>query len=69
MNFCDRPNKTGMHCGPFNVNTEVRQAYTQTLRTMPASADLPDNMEIAVAAMKLRAKDKIRLFGSSGRAS
>ena len=51
----------------FNVNTEVRQAYSGTIRMMPASADLLDIMQAVVDAMRHVVVEKMQLFGSSGR--
>ena len=53
----------------FNVNTEVRRAYVQTLKRIPADADLLDIMTQAVLAMKLIIRQKLQLFGSSCKAS
>jgi tagatose 1,6-diphosphate aldolase GatY/KbaY len=55
----------------FNVNTEVREAYLAALHTrlaQGASADLLDLMQAAVAAMQAVVEQKLRLFGSAGRA-
>ena len=54
----------------FNVNTEVREAYVQTLRDCvqaPKSPDLLDLMQRAEAAMQAVVIEKLRLFGSVGK--
>lgn len=56
----------------FNVNTEVRSAYMDSLRRNLAAsekADLLDVMQDAVTAMQAVVAEKLRLFGSAGRAS
>jgi tagatose 1,6-diphosphate aldolase GatY/KbaY len=55
----------------FNVNTEVRQAYIFSLRKhlMSDSSDLIDLMQAAEAAMRQVIIEKLRLFGSTGKAS
>jgi len=58
----------------FNVNTEVRAAYVETLRTHLANAqvpDLPDLLDLmrgGVAAMQAVVTAKLILFGSTDRA-
>lgn len=53
----------------FNVNTEVRQAYLEALRAgLAGKTDLLDLMKGAVAAMEAVVAEKIRLFGSAGKA-
>jgi tagatose 1,6-diphosphate aldolase GatY/KbaY len=55
----------------FNVNTEVREAYLTTLKVRLSEAkppDLMDLMQSAVAAMQAVVAEKMRMFGSSGRA-
>jgi tagatose 1,6-diphosphate aldolase GatY/KbaY len=55
----------------FNVNTEVREAYLGALReqlSAPTPPDLPALMVAATAAMATVVGDKLRLFGSAGRA-
>jgi len=59
----------GVH--KFNVNTEVRQAYLQALQETIHLAQAPDLLDVmgrAVAAMQAVVTDKLRLFGSTGRA-
>jgi tagatose 1,6-diphosphate aldolase GatY/KbaY len=54
----------------FNVNTEVRDAYTRALKERfdeVPSPDLLDLMGEAVSAMRDVVAGKLRLFGSSGR--
>ncbi|HEY7712709.1 MAG TPA: class II fructose-bisphosphate aldolase, partial [Candidatus Entotheonella sp.] len=54
----------------FNVNTEVREAYIETLRQqlqLPASPDLIALMQEAETAMQNVVAAKLRLFGSTGR--
>lgn len=51
----------------FNVNTEVRKAYMDALRS-GKKTDLVDVMSATKAAMKAVIADKIRLFGSAGKA-
>lgn len=55
----------------FNVNTEVRTAYTCALSRLfkedPAT-ELVDVIQGSIDAMKLPIKDKIRLFGSANKA-
>lgn len=50
----------------FNVNTEVRGAYMQALGT--AKKDLVDVMGSSVAAMQAVVAEKMKIFGSSGKA-
>lgn len=55
----------------FNVNTEVRQAYIQSLKQGLCSAsikDLIDAMETAIAAMQAVVAEKLELFGSVNKA-
>ena len=52
----------------FNVNTEVRAAYLSELRRM-ADRELVDLMSATIAAMGEVVAEKLRLFGSSGRAT
>lgn len=55
----------------FNVNTEVRQAYMNTLRSDVCSAikaDLLPCMEQSIAAMQQVVIEKMRLFGSVNKA-
>lgn len=55
----------------FNVNTEVRQAYLQSLKADLSSAatpDLVDLMQQAIAAMQAVVSEKLQLFGSAGKA-
>ena len=55
----------------FNVNTEVRQAYMQTLQQGICSSslkDLLDSMTATIEAMQSVVVEKLRLFGSSGKA-
>lgn len=50
----------------FNVNTEVRNAYLESLRR--PSKDLVHVMASAKEAMRAVVAEKMRLFGSSGKA-
>lgn len=50
----------------FNVNTEVRGAYMKALGT--PKKDLVDVMGSSVAAMQAVAVEKMKIFGSSGKA-
>ncbi|KAF6150211.1 hypothetical protein GIB67_000085 [Kingdonia uniflora] len=50
----------------FNVNTEVRKAYMESLRN--PKKDLVHVMASAKEAMKAVVADKMRLFGSAGKA-
>ena len=55
----------------FNVNTEVRQAYMQTLQQGLCSSslkDLLDSMGAAIESMQEVVVEKLRLFGSCGKA-
>lgn len=55
----------------FNVNTEVRQAYMQTLRLdecVADRADLVPCMETVVDAMQAIVMEKMQLFGSAHKA-
>jgi tagatose 1,6-diphosphate aldolase GatY/KbaY len=57
----------------FNVNTEVREAYIDILRTRLATSstkrpDLGELMREAVMAMQVVVSSKLRLFGSVGMA-
>ncbi|HEY9761117.1 MAG TPA: class II fructose-bisphosphate aldolase [Trichocoleus sp.] len=55
----------------FNVNTEVRQAYMQTLQKNVCSTEVKDLLEVtsdAIAAMQSVVADKLRLFGSVNKA-
>lgn len=54
----------------FNVNTEVRQAYLQSLKhnLQGKPPDLLDLMEDAIAAMAGVIAEKLYLFGSTGKA-
>lgn len=51
----------------FNVNTEVRNAYLEALRKKPHK-DLVHMMESAKDAMRIVVAEKMRLFGSAGKA-
>ncbi|KMZ63805.1 hypothetical protein ZOSMA_398G00010 [Zostera marina] len=51
----------------FNVNTEVRNAYLDVLRKN-SYKDLVHIMESAKVAMKMVVVEKMRLFGSAGKA-
>ncbi|KAL2644220.1 hypothetical protein R1flu_011807 [Riccia fluitans] len=50
----------------FNVNTEMRGAYMETLRS--EQKDLVDFMSSSKQAMEKVVTEKLRLFGSSGKA-
>jgi len=55
----------------FNVNTEVRQAYLSTLKlrlNAPNPPDLLGLMADSITAMQAIIAEKLRLFGSAGRA-
>ena len=55
----------------FNVNTEVRQAYLQTLKVElggDRTRDLLDITSTAIAAMQTVITEKLHLFGSVGKA-
>lgn len=56
----------------FNVNTEVREAYLQALKTafqLPKTPDLLQLMDTGVSAMQEIIREKITLFGSAGKGS
>jgi tagatose 1,6-diphosphate aldolase GatY/KbaY len=56
----------------FNVNTEIRTAYLESLRTSLAGfqkVDLLDVIQAAVAAMQTVIAKKLHLFGSAGQAA
>jgi tagatose 1,6-diphosphate aldolase GatY/KbaY len=55
----------------FNVNTEMREAYIQSLRTCLAGlkADVLDLMGAAVATMQAVVADKLHLFGAGTRST
>lgn len=50
----------------FNVNTEVRSAYMNALRT--PKKDLIDVMSFARESMQVVVAEKMRIFGSAGKA-
>jgi tagatose 1,6-diphosphate aldolase GatY/KbaY len=55
----------------FNVNTEMREAYMQTLRTClqpPSPPDLLELMQSVEAAMQAVVAEKLRLLGAVGKA-
>jgi len=55
----------------FNVNTEVRQAYMQSLKDELCGASTKDLLDVAnkgIAAMQSVITEKLRLFGSVGKA-
>ncbi|MEL6224532.1 MAG: class II fructose-bisphosphate aldolase [Cyanobacteria bacterium J06626_14] len=55
----------------FNVNTEVRKAYMSAVRSQMCGmdgTDLLDLARVAIAAMQQVITDKLRLFGSVGKA-
>ncbi len=55
----------------FNVNTEVRRAYLAALKdslNSSKSLDLLDLMQSAIVAMQAVVAEKLRLFGSVGKA-
>jgi tagatose 1,6-diphosphate aldolase GatY/KbaY len=55
----------------FNVNTEVREAYISTLRQSLQAAKAPDLLDLmhsAETAMQAVVAEKLRLFGSIGKA-
>jgi tagatose 1,6-diphosphate aldolase GatY/KbaY len=55
----------------FNVNTEVRQAYMKAVRRQACGiegTDLLDVSKATIAAMQQVITDKLRLFGSVGKA-
>lgn len=53
----------------FNVNTEVREAYLNVLKSSNSlsSPDLLDLMQRAIAAMQSVVSEKLQLFGSAGK--
>jgi len=53
----------------FNVNTEVREAYLDVLKSTNSlsSPDLLDLMQKAIAAMQSVVSEKLQLFGSVGK--
>lgn len=54
----------------FNVNTELRAAYLQTLKDRldaPKPPDLLELMQAATIAMQAIVSQKLRMFGSAGR--
>nr|GFB80218.1 ketose-bisphosphate aldolase class-II family protein [Tanacetum cinerariifolium] len=51
----------------FNVNTEVRKAYMDTLKS--PQSDLVNVMAAAKEAMKAVVAEKMQLFGSAGKAN
>ena len=53
----------------FNVNTEVREAYLDVLKSTNSlsSPDLLDLMQQVIAAMQSVVEEKLQLFGSVGR--
>jgi tagatose 1,6-diphosphate aldolase GatY/KbaY len=60
----------GFGVAKFNVNTEVRCAYLASLRRSLAgngSPELLETLKSAVAAMQQVVREKLRLFGSSGK--
>lgn len=52
----------------FNVNTEVRKAYMDALNSSPNKKDLIHVMASAKESMKAVIAEKMRLFGSAGKA-
>jgi tagatose 1,6-diphosphate aldolase GatY/KbaY len=54
----------------FNVNTEVREAYLDVLKSSSSlsSPDLLDVMQNAIAAMQAVVSEKLALFGSISKA-
>lgn len=54
----------------FNVNTEVREAYLDVLKSSNSlsSPDLLDVMQKAIAAMQVVVSEKLALFGSTSKA-
>ena len=55
----------------FNVNTEVREAYISTMRQSLQAAKVPDLLDLmhnAETAMQAVVAEKLRLFGSIGKA-
>ncbi|CAI9299752.1 unnamed protein product [Lactuca saligna] len=53
----------------FNVNTEVRKAYMEILKSPEAHSDLVHVMAAAKEAMKAVVAEKMQLFGSAGKAT
>ncbi|CAH1439116.1 unnamed protein product [Lactuca virosa] len=53
----------------FNVNTEVRKAYMDILKSPEAHTDLVHVMAAAKEAMKVMVAEKMQLFGSVGKAN
>jgi len=54
----------------FNVNTEVREAYVEALRSGLQAATAPDVLDLmqqAEAAMQAVVAAKLQLFGSVGK--
>ena len=60
----------GFGVSKFNVNTEVREAYMDVLKSSISEAhpDLLEIMEKAIDAMRWVISDKLQLFGSVGKA-
>lgn len=61
----------GLGVCKFNVNTEVRQAYMQTLQNAVCEQSLPDLLDVTeatIAAMQSVITEKLVLFGSMGKA-
>lgn len=61
----------GLGVRKLNVNTEVRAAYVAALRAGVAGSDSADLLALlaqSVAAMQAVVSEKLRLFGSAGRA-
>jgi fructose/tagatose bisphosphate aldolase len=56
----------GLGVRKFNVNTEVRNSYLESLKK--PEKDLVQVMASAKEAMKAVVEEKIRLFGSAGKA-
>lgn len=54
----------------FNVNTEVREAYLDVIKSSNSlsSPDLLELMQHAIAAMQLVVEEKLQIFGSVGKA-
>lgn len=55
----------------FNVNTEVRQAYMRSLKEEVCAGSASDLLDVAgeaIAAMQEVIAEKLRLFGSVGKA-
>jgi tagatose 1,6-diphosphate aldolase GatY/KbaY len=54
----------------FNVNTEVREAYVEALRSCLQAASAPDVLDLmrqAEVAMQTVVAAKLQLFGSAGK--